>query len=128
MKAIAKSLTSFAGSQSSAVLRLLTITCSLTSPLWAVDRPNVILIVTDDQGYGDIACHGNPWLATPNLDRLCAEGVSLEDYHVDLDGLMIQNEWGVKKLITENREKEAKEKEMNNQAESNIEDLGIDEL
>ena len=46
-------------------------------------KPNVILIVTDDQGYGDMSCHGNPWLKTPNLDRLCAEGVSLENYHVD---------------------------------------------
>lgn len=46
-------------------------------------RPNVILIVTDDQGYGDMACHGNPWLETPHLDRLHAEGVRLNDYHVD---------------------------------------------
>ncbi|TWU55597.1 arylsulfatase [Rubripirellula reticaptiva] len=49
----------------------------------AGDRPNVILIVTDDQGYGDMSCHGNPWLETPNLDRLAAEGVRLDDYHVD---------------------------------------------
>ncbi|TWU54688.1 Arylsulfatase [Rubripirellula tenax] len=47
------------------------------------DRPNVILIVTDDQGYGDMSCHGNPWLKTPSLDRLAAEGAQLEDYHVD---------------------------------------------
>ncbi|MCB1226256.1 MAG: sulfatase-like hydrolase/transferase, partial [Verrucomicrobiales bacterium] len=46
-------------------------------------QPNVILIVTDDQGYGDMACHGNPWLKTPNLDRLHAESVRLDDYHVD---------------------------------------------
>ena len=46
-------------------------------------RPNVILIVTDDQGYGDMSCHGNPWLQTPNLDRLYAESVRLEDYHVE---------------------------------------------
>ncbi len=46
-------------------------------------RPNVILIVTDDQGYGDMSCHDNPWLETPNLDRLHDEGVSLDDYHVD---------------------------------------------
>ncbi len=45
--------------------------------------PNVILIVTDDQGYGDMSCHGNPWLKTPNIDRLHDEGVSLDDYHVD---------------------------------------------
>ena len=49
----------------------------------AIKRPNVILIVTDDQGYGDMSCHGNPWLQTPNLDRLYAESVRLEDYHVE---------------------------------------------
>ena len=40
-------------------------------------QPNVILIVTDDQGYGDISVHGHPWLDTPNLDRLHDEGISL---------------------------------------------------
>ncbi|QEG40791.1 Arylsulfatase [Roseimaritima ulvae] len=49
----------------------------------ARERPNVIVIVADDQGYGDMSCHGNPWLKTPNIDRLAAEGVQLEDYHVD---------------------------------------------
>ena len=47
------------------------------------NRPNVILLVTDDQGYGDMSCHGNPWLKTPNLDRLHDQGISLENYHVD---------------------------------------------
>ena len=60
------------------ILLLLTVNSAL-----AKDRPNVILIVTDDQGYGDMSCHGNPWLKTPNLDRLYAESVRLEDYHVD---------------------------------------------
>jgi arylsulfatase A-like enzyme len=45
-------------------------------------RPNVILIMTDDQGYGDLGCHGNPILKTPNLDRLYAESVRLTDFHV----------------------------------------------
>ncbi|MEM1085359.1 MAG: arylsulfatase [Verrucomicrobiota bacterium] len=49
----------------------------------AVERPNVIVIVTDDQGYGDISSQGHPWLKTPQLDRLCEESVRLEDYHVD---------------------------------------------
>ena len=47
------------------------------------DRPNVVLLLTDDQGYGDLSCHGNPVLKTPNLDRLHSESVRLTDYHVD---------------------------------------------
>ena len=45
-------------------------------------RPNVIIVITDDQGYGDLSCHGNPTLKTPNLDRLHAESVRLTDFHV----------------------------------------------
>ena len=45
-------------------------------------KPNIIFILTDDQGYGDLACHGNPILKTPNLDRLHHESVRLTDFHV----------------------------------------------
>jgi arylsulfatase A-like enzyme len=45
-------------------------------------RPNIVFIVTDDQGYGDLSCHGNPVLKTPNIDRLHAEGVRFTDFHV----------------------------------------------
>jgi arylsulfatase A-like enzyme len=45
-------------------------------------RPNVIFIITDDQGYGDISAHGNPILKTPHLDRLRSESVRFEDFHV----------------------------------------------
>ncbi|MHC4996546.1 MAG: arylsulfatase [Planctomycetota bacterium] len=48
----------------------------------AADRPNVILIITDDQGYGDIASHGNPVIRTPHTDRLRAEAVRFTDFHV----------------------------------------------
>jgi len=44
-------------------------------------QPNVILILTDDRGYGDPAAHGNPWLRTPNMERLHAGSVRLTDYH-----------------------------------------------
>lgn len=44
--------------------------------------PNVIIVMTDDQGYGDLACHGNPFLKTPHLDRLHAESVRFTDFHV----------------------------------------------
>src|SRR5262249_33446893 len=45
-------------------------------------RPNIIFLLTDDQGYGDLSCHGNPILKTPNLDRLHDEGVRFRDFHV----------------------------------------------
>ncbi|MFO8013128.1 MAG: sulfatase-like hydrolase/transferase [Phycisphaerae bacterium] len=45
--------------------------------------PNVVLVITDDQGYYDLSCHGNPVLKTPNLDRLHAESTHLADFHVD---------------------------------------------
>ncbi|GAB4133545.1 exo-alpha-sialidase [Thermopirellula anaerolimosa] len=45
-------------------------------------RPNVIIVLTDDQGYGDLSCHGNPVLWTPHIDRLSTESVRLTDFHV----------------------------------------------
>ena len=46
-------------------------------------RPNVILVMTDDQGYGDLGVHGNEIIKTPNIDRLASESVRLTDFHVD---------------------------------------------
>ncbi|MEM9283451.1 MAG: arylsulfatase [Verrucomicrobiota bacterium] len=48
----------------------------------AADHPNIVIVITDDQGYGDLSCHGNPVVKTPHLDTLAAESVRLEDYHV----------------------------------------------
>ena len=45
-------------------------------------RPNVIVVITDDQGYGDLSYTGNPVLRTPALDRLQAESVRFTDFHV----------------------------------------------
>lgn len=43
--------------------------------------PNVIVVLTDDQGYGDFSCHGNPILKTPNLDKLHGESIRFTDFH-----------------------------------------------
>ncbi len=54
----------------------------LATSTLAADRPNVVLVITDDQGYGDLSCHGNPVLKTPRIDELHADSVRLTDYHV----------------------------------------------
>ncbi len=54
-----------------------------TFPAWSQDRskPNVIIVLTDDQGYGDLSCHGNPVLKTPAMDRLHNESIRFPDFH-----------------------------------------------
>lgn len=44
-------------------------------------QPNVVFIMTDDQGYGDFSCFGNPHVKTPNIDRLYSESTRLTQYH-----------------------------------------------
>src|SRR3954470_2822726 len=64
---------------------LFTISCVLLFPVAAraADRPpNVVLIFTDDQGYGDLGCYGAKGFKTPNIDRLAKEGVRFTDFHV----------------------------------------------
>ena len=53
-----------------------------TAPGGAVGRPNVVFILTDDQGWGTLGCYGNRLVPTPNLDRLAAEGVRFTDAYV----------------------------------------------
>ena len=44
-------------------------------------RPNVLVVLTDDQGYGDFSCFGNPVLRTPAMDRLHSQSVRFTDFH-----------------------------------------------
>ena len=44
-------------------------------------KPNFILIMADDLGYGDISCYGNTYINTPNIDRLAMEGIRFTDFH-----------------------------------------------
>lgn len=48
----------------------------------AAAQTNVVVVITDDQGYGDLGCTGNPVVKTPNIDRLASESSGLSDYHV----------------------------------------------
>ena len=54
----------------------------LLIPASLLAKPNVIVVMTDDQGYPELSAHGNPILKTPNLDRLHGQSLRLEDYHV----------------------------------------------
>ncbi|HCU34781.1 MAG TPA: Cerebroside-sulfatase [Armatimonadetes bacterium] len=48
----------------------------------AARRPNLILVMTDDQGYGDLGCTGNPWVQTPNIDEFFISATRCSDFHV----------------------------------------------
>lgn len=46
------------------------------------EQPNIVIVIADDQGYGDVGHTGNPIIQTPHIDALAAESTSLTDYHV----------------------------------------------
>jgi arylsulfatase A-like enzyme len=58
---------------------LFALLCSL--PLRAADRPNIVFILADDLGYGEIGCYGQQLIQTPNLDRMAAEGMRFTQFY-----------------------------------------------
>jgi arylsulfatase A len=64
-------------------MRLLLLFLALVVAAPAATRPNVLVILTDDQGYGDFGFTGNQQLDTPNLDRLAAQSVRFERFYVN---------------------------------------------
>ena len=46
-------------------------------------RPNIVLIITDDVGYGDFGAYGSPDVKTPNIDRLARQGVKMTDFYAN---------------------------------------------
>lgn len=61
------------------------LTLALAGAVPAADapaRPNVIVVITDDQGYGDLGVHGNPIIKTPNLDKFAKESMQLRHFYV----------------------------------------------
>ena len=59
---------------------VLTVASGLSS-LAAAERPNILIIFTDDQGYGDLGCYGNDKLNTPRMDQLAAEGTRFTSFY-----------------------------------------------
>ena len=62
---------------------LLTLTIGLTAIAHAAEpRPNIVVILADDLGYGDLGCFGSETIQTPNLDRMAAEGTRFTSFYV----------------------------------------------
>ncbi len=68
------------------LLGVTSIFLGVTSFLCAAERPNILIIVSDDQGYNDQGCCGNEEIKTPNLDRLASGGVRLTNFYVTWPG------------------------------------------
>ncbi len=61
------------------VFAILTIAIPLLADSAAAEKPNIIFIMADDLGYGDLGCYGQKVIQTPNLDRMAAEGIRFTD-------------------------------------------------
>ena len=63
------------------ILLQLVISVRLATLLQAAEKPNIVIIFTDDQGYGDLACYGNKKTKTPRLDQLAREGTRFTSFY-----------------------------------------------
>ena len=61
-------------------IRTLFLSLFATVTIAAAEKPNFIIIFTDDQGYGDLSCYGAKDMATPNIDKLAAEGMTFKSF------------------------------------------------
>ncbi|PRY04322.1 arylsulfatase A-like enzyme [Pontibacter ummariensis] len=62
-------------------LTLLLLSCCCTLAAFAQKKPNVVFILVDDMGYGDLGCYGQELIETPNLDKLAANGVRFTQFY-----------------------------------------------
>ena len=73
----------FSAAMKSFMLLFITIQGMLSSCSTEVPgKPNILLIITDDQGYGDLSIHGNPHVKTPNIDKLGQQSVRFDHFYV----------------------------------------------
>lgn len=83
---------------------------AVSTSLQAAERPNIVIIYTDDMGIGDLSCYNTGWVMTPNIDRLAANGLKFNHYYtaspvsspsrVSLTTGMFPTEWGGKYFLT----------------------------
>ncbi len=64
------------------VLIILVFSCKSEKKKSLPDKPNVILILTDDQGWGDLSINGNTNISTPNIDKIAREGITFDRFYV----------------------------------------------
>lgn len=62
------------------LLLLLLVCLNLAVPAFAAEKPNVVILLADDMGYGDPSCYGHPLIRTPNIDRLASQGIRLTSF------------------------------------------------
>ncbi|MBD8983556.1 MAG: DUF4976 domain-containing protein [Bacteroides cellulosilyticus] len=77
----------------------------------AAEKPNIVIIYTDDMGMGDLSCYNSGWVMTPNIDRLAANGLKFNHYYtaspvsspsrVSLTTGMFPTEWGINTFLHE---------------------------
>jgi len=67
------------------LIQLVVVACSISATAFSAEaeKPNVVIVITDDQGYGDVAFTGNPAIKTPSIDKLRSQGTLLNNFHVD---------------------------------------------
>ncbi|MGQ1784460.1 arylsulfatase [Saccharicrinis sp. GN24d3] len=65
----------------SVLLILLTVSCKSVEAKKETNKPNIIFIMADDLGYGDLGCYGQTKIKTPNLDKMAAEGMRFTDHY-----------------------------------------------
>jgi arylsulfatase A-like enzyme len=63
------------------ILAILSFALAEASRAADADKPNIVIILADDLGYGDLGCYGHPSVRTPNLDRMAAQGMRFTDFY-----------------------------------------------
>src|SRR6188508_3031557 len=63
------------------LIPLISLFCLAAIAFAAPDKPNIIIILADDLGYGDLGCYGHPTIKTPNLNRMAAEGMRFTEFY-----------------------------------------------
>ena len=64
------------------MLHRIAFTVAAVVSAWAAEEPNIVFVVIDDMGYGDLSCYGNPDIRTDNIDPLAAQGIRFEQFYV----------------------------------------------